>query len=47
MKMWTEQEGIYAMLSYLINVSIQIPLGFWILDGLLASSWNVAYRSLS
>ena len=34
------------MLSFLIYILIQIILGFWFLAELLASSWNVAYKSL-
>ena len=34
------------MLSFLIYILIQIILGFWFLAELLASSWNVAFKSL-
>ena len=34
------------MLSFLIYMLIQIILGFSFLAGLLASSWNVLFKSL-
>ena len=34
------------MISFLIYISIQIILGFSLIAELLASSWNVAFKSL-